>query len=99
MSDAMVQMQREMDALFESFAPFDDPFFGPAVGARRSRSGPLSPFSLLDSLMPSAPAPSSMARAVGPLSRMVPVEVSEDETSLTVTAEVPGFAKEDIRVR
>lgn len=40
-----------------------------------------------------------VARRAGVLGRVVPLEVTEDDNSYTVTAEVPGFEKKDLKVR
>ncbi|GIL51277.1 hypothetical protein Vafri_7117 [Volvox africanus] len=45
-----------------------------------------------------AAAPLVARRGVGGLGRMVPLDVSEDDKCYTVTAEVPGFDKSEIKV-
>ncbi|KXZ49309.1 hypothetical protein GPECTOR_22g903 [Gonium pectorale] len=87
MADHMLQMQREMDSLMGAFG----------------MPSPLSladPFDIFDR---AATAPLLARRALAPaarglLSRPVALEVDEDAEGYTVTAEVPGFDKNEIKI-
>lgn len=86
MADHMFQMQREMDAVMNAFG-LPDPF-GPDLFERAAAP-------LVARRAPGALAGSPMAAAA----RLVPLEVEEDDKGYTVTAEVPGFDKNEIKVR
>lgn len=80
----MAQMQREMDSLLGAFGM-------PSLLA--------DPFDVFDR---TAVAPLLARRAAAPLggalSRLVSLEISDDDKGYTITAEVPGFQKNDIKV-
>ncbi len=86
MADHMFQMQREMDAVMNALGlpdPFGMDLFERAAAPLVARRAP------------GALAGSPLAAAA----RLVPLEVEEDDKGYTVTAEVPGFDKNEIKVR
>lgn len=94
MLDAMSAMQREMDAMMGTFGlPVADIMPGTLGGFPRS-----SPLALLDTLAAGDLLPPAVSGRGPRFSRIVPLEVEEDEHKYTVKAEVPGFTKDDVKV-
>lgn len=78
LSDYMMEMQREMDSVFNSYGMPTDPF---DMLERVERS-----------LAPALPALDRSAL------RSLALDVAEDDKQYTVSAEVPGFDKDEIKV-
>lgn len=84
-ADVWTSLRQEMDKVFDRFgAGFSMPSLGPSLGA---------PFERLFANMPAVKHESSFAFAAPA------VDVKENGTAFTVTAELPGLTEKDIEVK